>query len=290
MAVDTFIPEVWNAELLVALRKSLVFGQGNVSNRDYEGDIAAYGDTVHINSLTSPTVANYVKNTTVINPATLTTVDDTLLINQAKYFAFEVDDVDMRQTRDGGQLLTKAASDSAHALADAADVFLAGLMTADAGNTLPAEAITTADGAYMVVIKLRLALDKAKVPSDRRFLTVSPDFYAMLLQDPRFIDASQYGTNAPIMNGEVGRVLGFTVLVSLNLPEGTAGVDPAVSNYVVAGHPMATTFAEQINKTEAYRPESSFSDAIKGLHLYGGKVVRPEALAVADVDVTVDAP
>jgi len=60
-----------------------------------------------------------------------------------------------------------------------------------------------------------------------------------------------------------------------------------VSNYIIAGHSMALTFAEQINKTEAYRPESSFSDAIKGLHLYGAKVVRPEALAVQDVDVTV---
>lgn len=287
MAVDTFIPELWNADLLVALRKSLVFGQPNVSNRDYEGDIAAYGDTVHINSLTAPSIANYVKNSTTINPATLTTEDDTLVIDQAKYFAFEVDDVDKRQTRDGGQLLTKAASDAAHALADAADSFLAGLMTAGAGNVLTAGDVATADAAYKVIVRLRLALDKAKVPSAGRFLIVSPDFYAMLLQDPRFIDASQYGTNAPIMNGEVGRVLGFSVLVSLNLPAGTAGDAGETSNFVVAGHRMATTYAEQINKTEAYRPESSFSDAIKGLHLYGAKVVRGEALAVMDVDVTV---
>lgn len=288
MAVDTFIPEVWNADLLVALRKALVFGQPSVSNRDYEGDIASYGDTVHINSLTAPSIANYVKNVTEINPATLITEDDLLVIDQAKYFAFEVDDVDMRQTRDGGQLLTKAASDAAHALADAADTYVAGLMTAGAGSVLPAgTADTTAGNAYTIVVELRLALDKAKVPSAGRFLVVSPEFYALLLQDSRFIDASQYGTNAPIMNGEVGRVLGFSVLVSLNIPEGTAGVDPAVSNFVVAGHPMATTYAEQINKTEAYRPESSFGDAIKGLHLYGAKVVRPEALAVMDVDVTV---
>lgn len=290
MAVDTFIPEVWNADLLVALRKSLVFGQPSVSNRDYEGDIAQYGDTVHINSLTAPAINDYVKNSTAITPATLVTEDDTLVIDQAKYFAFEVDDVDMRQTRDGGQLLTKAASDAAHALADAADAHLAGAMTnatTGASNVLAPAAITTADEAYKIIVELRLALDKSKVPSAGRFLVVSPDFYALLLQDPRFIDASQYGTNAPIMNGEVGRVLGFSVLVSLNLPEGTAAVDPIVSNFVVAGHPMATTYAEQINKTEAYRPESSFSDAIKGLHLYGSKVVRREALAVMDVDVTV---
>lgn len=289
MAVDTFIPEVWNAELLVALRASHVFGQGNVSNRDYEGDISSYGDTVHINSLTAPTIATYTKNSTEIDPQTLTTEDDTLVVNQAKYFAFEVDDVDMRQARDGGQLLSRAASDAAYGLADASDKYIAGLMTTGAGTTLTAGSASSADDAYMIIIKLRLALDKSKVPSAGRFLVVSPEFYALLLQDSRFIDASQYGTNSPVMNGEVGRVLGFTVLVSLNLPEGTAGTSPAVSNFVVAGHSMATTYAEQINKTEAYRPESSFSDAIKGLHLYGAKVVREDALAVMDVDVTVDA-
>jgi hypothetical protein len=75
--------------------------------------------------------------------------------------------------------------------------------------------------------------------------------------------------------------------VSTNLPTGTAGTLPEVSSYIIAGHRMATTFADQISKTEAYRPPDSFSDAVKGLHLYGAKVVRPEALAVIDVDVTV---
>lgn len=287
MAVDTFIPEVWSAELLTALRKSLIFGQGDVINRDYEGEISSFGDTVHIGSITAPTIGDYVKNSTAINPQVLATTDQTLLINQAKYFAFEVDDVDMRQTRDGGQLLTKAAGDAAYGLADAADAHVASLMTTGAGNVLAAGSVATADAAYKVLINLRLKLDKSKVPSEGRFAIVPPEFYALLLQDARFIDASQYGTNAPIMNGEVGRALGFKVMVSLNLPAGTAATAPAVSSFVVAGHRMATTFAEQINKVEAYRPESSFSDAVKGLHLYGAKVVRAEALAVQDVDVTV---
>jgi hypothetical protein len=84
----------------------------------------------------------------------------------------------------------------------------------------------------------------------------------------------------------VGQILGFSVTVSLNLPTGTAGTNPEVSNFVIAGHPMACTYAEQINSVEAYRPQASFGDAIKGLHLYGAKVVRPEALAVIDADVT----
>jgi N4-gp56 family major capsid protein len=286
MAVDTFIPEVWNAELLVSLKKRYVFGQTDVINRDYEGDIAQFGDTVHIGSLTAPTIATYTKNSTTINPQTLTATDQTLLIDQSKYFAFEVDDVDARQVRDDGQLMSKAAMEAADGLRDVVDQFLATLMTTNAGNVLTAGDAATADAAYKVVLGLRLKLDKAKVPAENRFLIISPDFYALILQDSRFIDASQYGSTDGIRNGEVGRILGFTVLVSLNLPAGTAGTAPEVSNFAVAGHPMATTFAEQINKTEAYRPESSFSDALKGLHLYGARVVRPEALAVMDVDVT----
>lgn len=287
MAVDSFIPEVWNASLLTTLEKRYVFAQGGVANRDYEGDIANYGDTVHIGSLTDPTVANYVKNVTSINPATLATTDQTLLIDQSKYFAFEVDDVDARQVRSAGNLMTKAMGRAASLLADVTDQFLAGLMTTGAGSILTPAAVNTADGAFLLMRNLRLKLDKANVPASGRFLIVAPEFYALILGDNRFIDASRYGSTAPIRNGEVGQAIGFSILVSNNIPAGTAGTLPAVSNFVIAGHPMALTYAEQISKTEAYRPPDSFSDAVKGLHLYGAKVVRPEALAVQDTDVTV---
>lgn len=291
MAVDTFIPEVWHADLMVALRKAQIFGQAGVINRDYEGDVAESGDTVHIGSLAAPTISTYTKNVTAIDPQTLTTTDQTLIIDQSKYFAFEVDDVDKRQVKAGGQLLTKAANDAAYGLSDVADVFLAGLMTANAGNVIAAGDAATPDAAYKIVLALKVKLDKAKVPTSGRFLIVAPEFHSLILQDARFTDASKYGDGgATIKNGEVGRVLGFNVLVSLNSPTGTAGTAPEVSNFVVAGHSMATTFAEQINKIEAYRPQGSFSDAIKGLHLYGAKVVRPEALAVMDVDVTTGLP
>ncbi|MGX1133184.1 N4-gp56 family major capsid protein [Streptomyces glaucescens] len=291
MAVDTFIPEVWHADLMVALRKAQIFGQAGVINRDYEGDVAESGDTVHIGSLAAPTISTYTKNVTSIDPQTLTTSDQTLVIDQSKYFAFEVDDVDKRQAKSSGQLLNKAASDSAYGLSDLADVFLAGLMTANAGNVIAAGDAGTPDAAYKIVLALKVKLDKAKIPTSGRFLIVAPEFHALLLQDSRFIDASQYGDGgATIRNGEVGRILGFNVMVSLNTPAGTAGTSPEVSNFAIAGHAMATTFAEQINKVEAYRPQSSFSDAIKGLHLYGAKVVRPEALAVMDVDVTTGLP
>lgn len=287
MAVDTFIPEVWNAELLTALAPSYVFAQGGVVNRDYEGDVAESGDTVHIGTLSGVAINTYTKNSTSINPQTLTTTDQTLVVDQSKYFAFEVDDIDARQAKDGGQLLSKAALLAARGLASTADGFLSGLMTAGAGTVMTPAAVSTADAAYLLIRNMRVKLDKNNVPAEGRFLIVSPEFYALILGDARFVDASKYGSTDGIRNGEVGRIVGFSVIVSNTIPAGTAATLPAVSNFVIAGHSMATTFVEQIVKTEAYRPQDSFSDAVKGLYLYGAKVVRPEALVVQDTDVTV---
>lgn len=287
MAVDSFIPELWAAELKIALGQQFVTAQPGVINRDYEGEIAQKGDTVHIGTLGAPTVADYVKNVTVINPETLATTDETMVIDQAKYFAFEVDDVDARQTGQGGQLLTKAATLAAREVAKVIDTHLLTKMTVGAGNILTAQDVATADAAFLLMRRLRMALNKGNVPVDNRWVMISPEFEALILGDARFIDASRYGSTAPILNGEIGRAIGFKVLTSNNLPAGTAGTNPEVSNFVIAGHGIATTFADQISKVEAYRPQSSFSDAIKGLELYGSRVVRPEALAVCDVDVTV---
>lgn len=287
MAVDSFIPEVWSAELLTTLDKQYVLAAPDATNRDYEGDIAQAGDTVHITSVADPTVSNYVKNVTVIDPQTLSTTDQTVLIDQSKYFAFEVDDIDMRQTKDGGRLLTTGMQRAGVRLRGLADTYVGTLMTANAGTVLTAQDVATPAQAFSVLIRLKVALDRADVPIDGRWVAVSPEFYGLVLADPRFTDASAYGQGGVVANGEVGRALGFTVKVSTNLPGGTAGTAPEVSSYLIAGHRIATTFAEQINKTEAYRPQNSFSDAVKGLHLYGSKVIRPEALAVIDVDVTV---
>lgn len=286
MAVTTFIPEVWAAQLLVALDEWTVLGQPGVSNRDYEGDIAAYGDTVHINTLGRPTIDDYVKYVTDIDPEALDTTDETLVIDQAKYFAFEVDDVDMRQARNGGALLNQAADQAAQGLALAADTYLTTTMTAGAGTALGASDVSDGAGAFDVLREIKVSMDGASVPMSGRWVTVAPEFYSLLLDNDRFLDASAYGSSAPIRAGEVGTALGFSVLLSNTLPEGTAGTPPEVSNFVIGGHPMATTWATQISKTEAYRPQNAFSDAIKGLHLYGALVVRPEALVTADIDVT----
>lgn len=289
-AVDLFIPEVWAAQLLVRLQEQYVLADPGVSvNTDYQGEIQNGGDTVHIGSLGRPTIGTYVKGVTAVDPQQLTTTDQSIVIDQSKFFAFEVDDIDDAQVRDGGRLMSQAAEQAADGLMEVADTFLGTIMTAGAGTILPAVAITTPSQAYNILVRLKVALDRSNTPTLGRWVAVSPEFHGLLLGDERFTSADRYGQAGVITNGEVGRALGFTIRVSTNLPAGTAATSPAVSSFVIAGHRVATTWAEQIRKIEPFRPDNSFSDALKGLHLYGARVIRPEALAVVDVDVTLPA-
>ncbi|MCU0261433.1 MAG: hypothetical protein MUE78_10470 [Ilumatobacteraceae bacterium] len=282
MAITQFIPEVWAAQLLSSLKKSLVYAGPSVVNRDYEGDITGQGDTVRIVSISRPTVASYTKDSTTITPETLTDAQRSLLIDQAKYFAFEVDDIDMRQARNGGALLAEAADEAAYALADTAGQYVASLYTgASAGNQIGTVSVTTAALAYTQLRRLKVKLDEANVPQSGRWVVVPPWYHGLLLEDDKFVRVDASGTSEGLRNGVVGRALGFDVLVSNNAPLVT-GDDYAV----MAGYPGAISFAEQINKVEAYRPESAFSDAVKGLHLYGAKLVRPTGIATVLASIT----
>ena len=277
MSIDSFVPEVWSKSLLSSLKKSLVIAAPGVVNRDYEGEINDQGDTVRINSISRPTVAAYVKGTTSIVPEQLTTAQRSLVVDQAYYFAFEVDDVDARQA--AGNVIPEAMAEAAYSLADTADTYVETLLRAGvaSGNALGAVQVDGAADVYdLLLIPLKVKLDEANVPTQGRYCLIPPWVHGRLLGDSRFIDASASTLSDALSNGTVGRAAGFELRVSNNLPLVT-GVDYSV----IAGHPSACSYAEQINKTEAYRPEDSFSDAVKGLHLYGAKVVRPDALATA---------
>ena len=282
MAINNFIPEVWSARLLSSLKKCLVFAGPGVANRDYEGDIRQSGDTVRITSISRPTIGDYVKNSTTITPETLTDAQRSLLISQSKYFAFEVDDIDMRQAANGGALMNEAASEAAYGLADVADQYVAGLYTeVQAANAISTTAITDPAKAVKGLLDLKTKLDVANVPTQGRYVVVPPWYLNLLLQSDLFARVDASGTSEGLRNGTVGRAWGFDVMMSNNCVLIT-GDDYAV----MAGVPGAISFAEQIVKVEAYRPESAFSDALKGLHLYGAKVVRPDALAVLTASVT----
>ena len=279
MAIS-FIPEVWSAKMLVSLKKALVYGQPGVVNRDYEGEISGQGDTVRIRSISRPTIGTYTKNSTTITPETLTDAQRALYIDQSKYFAFELDDIDAAQSV-GGEL-EGALQEAVYGLRDVADQYVASLYTgAQSANQLGTVSVTSAALAYTQLRKLKVKLDEANVPMEGRWAIVPPWYEGLLLEEDKFVRVDASGTSEGLRNGMIGRALGFNVMASNNAPLVT-GDDYAV----MAGHPSAISFAEQIASIETYRPESAFADAIKGLHVYGAKLVRPDAIATVIASIT----
>ena len=283
MAIDSFIPEIWSAALLSALRDKLVYGA--LLNTNYEGEIAEAGDTVRINTIGDPSVATYTPWSTSITYAALTDTEQTLVVDQADYFAFAVEDIETRQALPG--VVEEATRNAAVKMAEEIEDYLADTLYAAVnnpagGNDLGAKAmdISDATNGYGLLVDLATTLDRDNCPDDGRWVVVSPEFYAGLLQDGRFIDASRSGSTDALRNGFVGTAAGFTVHKSNRTPDPTAG-----TYAIIAGHNSAATFAQQISKVEAIRLESAFKDGVRGLQLYGAKVLRPTCLAMASVTV-----
>ena len=282
MALTSFIPTVWAARLLAHLEKSHVYA--GLLNRDYEGEITGYGDTVKINSIGAVTVGDYAKNTDMAAPQELTAADQSLIIDQAKYFNFQVDDIDAAQVR--ADVMDSAMERAAYALADAADSFLAGLLAKGAGiklGTASAPVVLTAGNAYAQLVELKTQLDKANAPAQGRWVVVPPEFEGLMLQDARFVGTGGSAAESALAGGSIGQAAGFTIYKSNNVPV-TGG-----NCSILAGYSGAATYAEQVVKTEAFRMEKRFADAVKGLHVYGAKVTRGDALAVLTATFTAPA-
>lgn len=282
MALNNFIPTLWGARLLENLNKALRFAQDGVVNRDYEGLISALGDTVKINGIGRVTVGDYTKNSDIGNPETLTDGQTTLQITQAKYFNFQVDDVDRAQQ--SPKVMDAAMRESAYALNNTIDQFIAGLYTDAASNNLigsdgTPKTVGLDSGnavAYNLIVDAKTALDVANVPDDgQRWIIVPPWIEGLLLKDERFVKFGTPPQDARLLNGQIRQVSGFNVMTSNNINHTSD-----TKHKLMFGHPMAISFAVQVNNVEAYRPEKRFADAVKGLTLYGGKVVRPDALGV----------
>ena len=277
MAVTNFIPELWSARLLNALDKSHVFA--NVVNRDYEGDIKKMGDTVHINTIGAVTIGTYTQNTDFTSgPETLATTDQTLTIDQAKYFNFQVDDIDAAQA--AGDIMDKAMTRAAYGLADASDKYIAGILAgaADASNLVSSSAVAlTSSNVYENVVKMRTILDKANVPTAGRWLVIPPEMYALILLDDRFVKTGGEMAEGILRTGLVAQVAGFDIYLSNNCVSVNSNSTDTYT--IVGGVDSAATYAEQIVSTEAYRPEKRFADAVKGLHVYGAKVVDKAQIA-----------
>lgn len=276
MSIATFIPKIWEARLLEHLRKNLVVA--NLFNRNYEGDIQQMGDTVHINQLAEIAVKSYTANVDIADPDQLATTMQSLVIDQGDYFNFYLNDVDRAQAR--ANLMDSAMQSASYGLADNLDQYLAGLLatgTLTTGLGTDAEPLyINASTAYEIVVKMKVALDKANVPTQGRYLLMPPDFEGMMLLDTRFAGGMGTQNEARLVNGLVARAAGFDIYISNNVAN-TSG-----EKYkVIASTIDQATYANQILNTEAYRREKGFDDGVKGLHVYGAKILRPEAVAVA---------
>lgn len=275
MAFQNFIPEVWSARLLEHLDKVHVYS--SLMNRDYEGEIKSFGDTVHINQIGNITVKPYT-GADIDDPEELDGEQQNLVIDQANYFNFQIKDIDNAQSNP--KLMDSAMQRASYSMNDTLDQYLAGLLAAgvDAGNTLGSDAaaiVPTAANAYDYLVDLGVLLTEANVPMLGRWVVVPAWYHGLLLKDDRFVGNGTDFNQAVLQGGLVGSAAGFQIHVSNNVPN-TAGA----SYKVIAGTNAAGSFAEQLVELEAYRLEKNFSDAVKGLHVYGAKVLQPKAVAV----------
>jgi hypothetical protein len=288
--ISNFIPELWAANLLLQARKDLVYGQPGVINRDYQGIIGQKGDVLHITGLGSVTISDYIKGTDMAAPQQLSDADTELRITQQKSFAFAVEDLDIAQA--AGNFEADARDEAGYALGDTRDQFIASLYTdASASNLNGSDASAIVPDAvqdggsnniFNVIEDCATLLSDSKVPKAGRFMIIPPWVSAMISKDLKLAGAAagQIAGGA-ILNGFVTRIAGFDILESQNVPN-TAGA----KYKILFGTNRAITFADQIVKVEAIRDPDQFRDIVRGLDVYGAKVVRPDFLGVMTMSKT----
>ena len=281
MTLENFIPTIWSARLLQNMNEAHVFA--SLANRDYEGEITQVGDTVKINAIGRVTVGTYTKNTNITAAETLTDAQSTLVIDKANFFNFQVDDIDKAQQKP--KVMDAAMREAGYGLSRAVDVILAAIhTTTPAANKIGADAasaklggvLTAGLALYDYLVDLKVILDENNAPDDgKRWVVVPAWAEGMLLKDPRFVNATETG-NQIRTNGLIGKAAGLNVYMSNNV---TNDAQTVKTYRIIAGHPAALSYADQINGVEAYRPELRFASAVKGLHLWGFKVVMPALTA-----------
>lgn len=278
-AYDTFIPEIWSQRLGELLYENAVMLQ--CVNRNYEGEIKNAGDTVNI--ITPGAISVSSLHGDNITYDEVTPASQQLKISQKKIFAFKINDVASAQA--GLDLMEAHLVNAKKAIEVDQDSYLLGLHT-DAhadniiGTSATATAITT-ENVYGKFVELSKTLKKANAYKDKNaWVVVNPDVEAVLLQCEQFTSSFQAGEKT-IRDGAIGRIAGLDVMVSSNLKADSAKAIP-----VMAGTNDAITFASQVAKIEKIRDINTFSDLIRGLYLYGAKVVQPKALAVTYLKIS----
>lgn len=264
MAIDQFIPEVWSAGVTTEFIANQVVIP--TLGTAFTGDVTA-GSTVHIINATTPTISDY-SATRTINPEALADTEVQLTIDQEKAFSVNVDDVDRVQaSSEFGPWVASAG----RALAEDAENYLLDQMLAGATNSNSGSIVVdTADEALTGVRAMRTAMSNAKVPANNRYLVVSPDYADLLIQG--LDDVSVAGQDAELRNGVIGRLYGFTVI------ESALVATDAQSVGAMAYHADMVAFVSQIERVESLRNQSKFADIVRGLNVYGAKVLKSDAV------------
>ena len=263
-----FIPEVFSKKLQAKFYAQTVLSE--VTTNEYEGEISGLGNKVNIRAVPAVTVADYTGSLSY-SDVTSSTIE--LDINKAKSYAFKVDDILKRQA--DIDFMNEAAKDAAQnmKIEIEKDVFAnvaAGSSLTDINGGTPATVSTS--NVLGFILEAGQTLDENNIPEEDRFMIINPAT-ASILKQTELRQAYLTGDSvSPLRNGFIGMVDRFKMYVSNNLST-TAGVTSGLF-----GHPKAIAYASQMTNTETVRLESSFGDGVRGLAVYGYKVVLPTAL------------
>ena len=267
MAYSNFTPTVWSKHIQLELPKFTVFKQD--CDYKFEGE-AKQGKRVKILGVSRPTIKKYVPETDIDAPETPPDTSVFLDIDQYDYFNYGIDDIDKAQATPG--LMPALSEETTRGLAEAEDTFLAKVLALGAGFTSNSTSITTADAAKKAIDKLFVKLwDNGVSTKDKVTIYLTPWFYDLF--SDRLVELKT-DNDGLIAKGVLGLYKSARVKMSNNI------YNDGTDDYIIVKTSKAAAYCNGIDKLEAYRPEKRFSDAIKGLNTYGGKVVRPKELAV----------
>ena len=288
-----FTPEIFSQKVLKFFRRASV--AEDITNTDYAGEIENFGDTVRIIKEPTITVSSYARGS-VVSPQDLADDQITMVVDQANAFAFKIDDIEERQSHVNFEAL--ATSSGAYSLKRKYDANILQAMADGAGNT--GTSVGTAaspiditgsgneDAAVNLLMTMARILDDQTVPEENRWFVAPPIFYENAFKaGAKFAEVQVTGDGTtPLRNGLVmaGNIAGFNCYKSTALNNSGTDVVTITSQdttndfVVLAGHMSSTATASHIAKTEVVRSTETFSDIVRGLHVFGRKVIRPEAI------------
>jgi hypothetical protein len=288
LAKGNWAPAIYSQKVLKYFRRASVAEA--ITNTDYTGEIENFGDTVNILKEPTITVASYARGTTV-NTQELTDDQIQLTIDQGNYFAFKVDDIEERQSHVNWEALSTSAG--AYTLKKAYDYNVlkeindsGATDTTNLGAAGSAISCNTGNECANYLSTASRILDEQDAPQENRWFVASPQFYEIMrLADAKLMDASVIGGSSVLTNGLITdkTVHGFKMYQSNVLQVGSAGTaashtfGPSTTSGetdTLFGHMSAVATASHIAKTEVIRDPDSFADVVRGLHVFGRKVLR----------------